>query len=222
MIDGELMLKNIKYLKDAIIMSPKQHTEKSETADDIVGYVNVVDTPFEYNKDFVGEYSPNVGRSFIGMFTLMIVAFVASVEIFWSYEGDFVSAFVAIAWIAFYYAKDIIATFVTKYSITSSTIESRFTFLSNQHSTFSVEKITRVDFRTNPIDKIFGTMTVVFTSIGSSRKIIFRHIKNSENLKKNILEKIGIYEDSEGDVIPVDFSFVNYIKAHLFATIFSL
>lgn len=223
MTDGELMIKNIKYLKDAISLKPKnlqnslENVENPENLNenDVVGYKNKVDKTFDYDADFTASYRMSAIRTLVGMIfwvTLSIV--VATVLLATGIEAGW-SFIVLVVYIIFGYARQIIAIFTTKFSIEKSSVDMRISFLSEQLLSFSVDKITRVDFSETPIDKFFNTITVTFSSIGSARKITFRNIKKTPNIESQILAKIGINASEDSSEIPTKMDFGNFLANNL-------
>ena len=221
MIDGEKMLANIKYLKNSISLGEK----KSEiTTDDAnqnsenvsIGYKNIVDREIRYNEHFTANFKMNLKRTFFGaMVAIIFVTIISLVALFFAGPQGLVMLF-AILPIIFGNLIAIVVALYTHYKVDVSTIESRFSFLSNRHLTFTVDKITRIDILRNPLDWICGTATVVFASIGSSQRIMFKNISYDENLEKNLLEKIWIYPDENAEkTIGIKFSFAEFIKANL-------
>lgn len=227
MTDGELMIKNIKYLKDAISLKSKNLQNFPENPqeianspeNDIVGYKNQIDKNFDYDADFVASYRMNAMRTLVGMFFWIIfsiivaaILFVTGIEAGWSF-------IILVVYIVFGYARQIIAIFTTKFSIEKSSIDARISFLSEQLFSFSVDKITRVDFSENPIDKLFNTITITFSSIGSARKIVFRNIKKTTDLESQILAKIGIDASENSSEISTKMNFENFLANNLFELI---
>ena len=221
MIDGEKMLANIKYLKNSISLGEKKSeittddaNQNSENAS--IGYKNIVDREIRYNEHFTANFKMNLKRTFLGaMVAIIFVTIISLVVLFFAGRQGLVMLF-AILPIIFWNLIALVAALYTHYKVDVSTIESRFSFLSNRHLTFTVDKITRIDILRNPLDWICGTATVVFASIGSSQRIMFKNISYDENLEKNLLEKIWIYPDENTEkTIGIKFSFVEFIKANL-------
>ena len=221
MIDGEKMLANIKYLKNSISLGEKKSeittddaNQNSENAS--IGYKNIVDREIRYNEHFTANFKMNLKRTFFGaMVAIIFVTIISLIVLFFTGPQGLVMLF-AILPIIFGNLIALVVALYTHYKVDVSTIESRFSFLSNRHLTFTVDKITRIDILRNPLDWICGTATVVFTSIGSSQRIMFKNISYDENLEKNLLEKIWIYPDENAEkTIGIKFSFVEFIKANL-------
>ena len=65
------------------------------------------------------------------------------------------------------------------------------------------------------IDRMFGTCSVKFLSIGTGSNIIFQDIKKSPDLEKNILSKIWIHLDEVQKDIISEFNFLDYVKSQI-------
>ena len=226
MIDGEKMLANIKYLKNSISLGEKNSeittddaNQNSENAS--IGYKNIVDREIRYNEHFTANFKMNLKRTFFGAIVAIIfVTIISLVVLFFTGSQGLVILF-AILPIIFGNVVAIVMALYTHYKVDVSTIESRFSFLSNRHLNFTVDKITIIDILRNPLDWICGTATVVFASIGSSQRIMFKNISYDENLEKNLLEKVGIYQDENAEkTIGIKFSFAEFIKANLIVVVF--
>lgn len=207
------MIANIRYLKDAI--SPKKQSLQAETPNEYhktqeVGYIDKNDEALEYDREFQASYHMDMKKTLLPACILLIPPFTAF--------GIFV----------------LIGLFIrakfTKYSVAETSVEYKFDFFVNRFSSFNIEKITGVTFRESLLDKIFGTCSVVFMSIGNSKDIVFSNIKKEQALKAHIKQKIGVFEQTPYTLIDAQFTLMNFIKAHLreslgtllFMTIFPL
>ena len=180
-IDGEKMLANIKYLKNSISLGEKKsemtaNCENSNPENSSVGYQNIVDREIRYNEHFTANFKMNLKRTFFGAIVVIIfVTIISLLVLFFTGSQGLVILF-AILPILLGNVVAIVMALYMHYKVDVSTIESRFSFLSNRHLTFTVDKITRIDILRNPLDWICGTATVVFASIGSSQRIMFKNI----------------------------------------------
>lgn len=217
MTDGEQMIKNIKYLKNQITMQEPTHTVASVSADgtpqvveDVVGYKDQLAEPLVYDHDFRAEYRMDARKTFLGTTLLVISAVV--VGIFF----DFSVIAGLIGFILVFSVSTIIQFAFTRYIVDSSTIERKFSFLSNKHSSFTVDKISGIVIKESILDRILGTCSITFWSIGSGSNITFSNIRKTPDLENNILKKVGIYRDgAESESIPVSFGLLEYIKNHI-------
>jgi membrane protein YdbS with pleckstrin-like domain len=110
--------------------------------------------------------------------------------------------------------------FSTKFIVSNSSIEYNYDFFSHKHNSFSVEKITKVIVTESLIDKLFNTCSVQFYSIGSSSAITFRNIKKTSDICDKLLSKVWIYKKEEVKSIPTNFNLIEFLKAHVFSSIF--
>lgn len=193
MAHGEQMIENIKYLKDAII--PKEKPKIVSKKESVVWYTDKIDEPLKYDEAFTGEYKMHMLRTLLPFLVFLIPPMTA------------VGFFLIISQIP--------RVLFTTFSITQSSIDKRFQFLSNKYTSYSIEKITWVVIRESLIDKMFWTCTVSFLSIGSSGDMNYHNIKKTPELEKNILQKVGIYTDGDKTKIETHFSFMEYLKANI-------
>ncbi len=204
MVDGDKMMKNIRYLKEHTIMHKRDTEEetKSEKAESLVWFKNKLEESLDYDKEFTADFSMNPQKTLIPIFILLIPPFT---PLF------FVALFAQIINVNF-----------TKYKIKKSSIEMTFEFFNKRQNTFSVEKITNVEFIESLIDKMFGTCSIKFYSIGSNMPIVFRNIKKTKNLQSDVLRKIGInnwWKDELVKKVDVNFNTADYFKATLGITL---
>ncbi len=199
MLDWEQMMKNIKYLKDNIIMWEKDVLKWEEKSiNSLIWFKDKIEKPLDYDKSFKWEYKMSMLKSLI--LTLPSIVFPP--------------AFVAVIII------QIIRVKFTTFLVEESSIEKKFEFLSKKHNSFSVEKITWVIIKESLLDKLLWTCSISFWSIGSSSNITFSNIKKSEDLEKNILAKVWVKLEEDKKSLPINFSFINYIKSNIWATLF--
>ena len=194
MLDWEQMMKNIKYLKDNIIMWEKDvllWEEKS--ANSLIWFKDKIEKPLDYDKGFRGEYKMSMLKSIVVILPLLL------------FPPVFIAAFIA----------QVIRVLFTKFIVEESSIEKKFEFLSKKHNSFSVEKITWVIIKESLLDKILWTCSISFWSIWSSSSITFSNIKKIEDLEKNILAKIWIKIEEDKKDLPINFNLLNYLKASI-------
>ncbi len=124
-----------------------------------------------------------------------------------------ISFFIFIIMVPIYLIKAI----ATKYELTQESVKEKFDFITSKHREFSLDKITGVVFTESIIDKIFGTASIDFWSIGSSTHITFMYVKKTDDLYNNIL-KITCMEDKKKIYsIHPKFSFAKMFKAGIIA-----
>lgn len=220
MVSGEKMMKNIKYLKDQIIMEEKDVLEwEDPKVNSLIGYKDKVEEPLNYDKEFKAEYKMDMLKTLVWPITVVLLIIILGVGVLPSEAVSFISWVIPV--FVFLSIGQVIRAIFTKFIIDSSSVEMKFNFLSNKHNSFSVEKITSVIIRESLIDKLFRTCSVEFLSIWSSTKIKFINIKKTKDLEKNILSKIGIFKEWEVEEIPVEFNLQNYLKSMIFSFLIS-
>ncbi|MDD2515744.1 MAG: PH domain-containing protein [Candidatus Gracilibacteria bacterium] len=218
MINGEKMMENIKYLK--------QHISLKKENNDIVQshgiyntdgnlVVNKKEFQLNYNKDFTGTYKINLLKNILAtipyLIFIIIFAFSSVLELL---------SILALPILIFFIVVQIIICKFTNFIVGNTTIERRFEFINTKHVSFSIDKITQVIFIESILDKILGTCSIKFLSIGSSSAICFSNIKKTDTLYQNILSKVGINKEGETNILPVVFSLMNFIKSNIFVVLF--
>lgn len=212
MVDWETLIKNIKYLKNTITLTEKEVEEKIEKKEEIVWFVDKTDFAIDYDREFSAKYSINIFRELFNsvFYGLAIALFIFS----FTFEFTFVLPIIILSIIA-WFVKAITESKFTEFILDKNTIEYKFEFLTKKHTAFTIDKVTWVIFSENIIDKIFKTCNVIFYSIGSNYPVVFRHIKKTENLEKDILSKIWISENNDFENIKVNFNLKNYILQNI-------
>ncbi|MCK5334027.1 MAG: PH domain-containing protein [Candidatus Aenigmarchaeota archaeon] len=107
----------------------------------------------------------------------------------------------------------------TKYLVKPKSMEEQYNFISSKNKEFSNEKITGIIFKESFIDKWFNTCSIHFWSIGSSEKVIFSNIYKTDELRKSIAAKSGMWSREVLYNINSDFSVIDMIKANLLANV---
>ncbi|MBS9775367.1 PH domain-containing protein [Candidatus Gracilibacteria bacterium] len=217
MTEGEQLMKNIKYLKNNITLSKSQviEGEEEKSKESLIGYVdNTEEEILDYNKDFTANYKMNFLKTFSVSLFYFFIGFI--IILFTGFEGGYVFILFAFSFGGGLIIKYLFTTFI----VDNSTIESKFSFFSNRHYSFSVDKITQVTVKESILDMIFKTCSIKFSSIGSSSSIVFLNIKKTPELEKNILSKVGINTQNDSKNIPVNFSLINFLKANIGIIIF--
>ncbi len=222
MTEGEQMIKNIKYLKSQITMQPRSTPmiddvagEVSTTTEDLVGYTDTVEAAPQYNSEFRAIYKMYPLKVFLWSIIFIIIAILLG-TVAW---GEFAMILITIT--LFSSIGTIIQYFFTDYIIDTSTIEKKFHFLSKKHSSFTVDKVSGVVIRESLLDRMIGSCSVVFWSIGSGTNITFANIRHTPTLEQDILEKIGIYKNtSEKKILEARFNLIEYMKHSIFGAWF--
>ena len=213
MLWGEKMMESIKYLKDKTIMWTKDEIAWEVKKQSLINFKDKIEEPLNFDRDFTGEYKMNIARSMAG---IMFMVLVLSPLLFIAWEALFIIFIVIIPAII----KSAIAIIATKFQVTGSSVEYKYDFLTHKQNSFSVEKITKVTIIETLIDKLFKTCTIKFYSIGSGSAIVFKNIKKTDDLYEKLLAKVWIYTSDEHKSLPTKFNIIEYIKAHIFSSIF--
>ena len=199
MLDWEQMMKNIKYLKDNIIMWEKDILKwENKTVNSLIGFKDKIEKPLDYDKNFKVEYKMNMLKAILVTLPLLFIP----------------PAFIVVLIGQFIKVK------FTTFLVEESSIEKKFEFFSKKYNSFSVEKITGIVIRESLLDKLLWTCSISFWSIGASSSIKFSDIKKTPDLEKNLLAKIWIKIEEDRKQLKIDFSFMNYLKASLGFSIF--
>ncbi|PZM82334.1 hypothetical protein DLH72_04145 [Candidatus Gracilibacteria bacterium] len=216
MVNGETLIKNIKYLKNAITLTKKELVQDEQKLDEIVGFVDKTDEMIDYNREFSAKYHMNLPRvMFSSIFSGLSLAIFIS---FFLQSIEFFLPIVLLS-IVFSFLKGFIDVKFNTYLLEKNTIESKYEFLTNRHKTFTIDKITGVNFKENLIDKLFGTCSVQFASIGSSGFLTFSNIKKTKTLQSDILTKIGIDKNKNFEDLKVKYNLKNYILGNIASSI---
>lgn len=109
-------------------------------------------------------------------------------------------------------ASKIMKFFAIEYSLKEQSIRKEYNLFSTDITEFSDDKITGVYFKKSILDRIFGTYSIHFWSIGSSSNIVFSDIKQDSQLDNLIKEKFDFITDDKTESIVPKFSLDNFIK----------
>lgn len=100
-------------------------------------------------------------------------------------------------------------------------MEKKFHFLSKKHASLTVDKVSSVSIEQSLLDRLLGTCTLVFYTIGGASMVRFADMTKTPDLEKNILEKVGIYtEKSTPKPAVIRFNFIKFIKNSIGGFIF--
>ena len=105
----------------------------------------------------------------------------------------------------------------TQYRPTSSGVASYFSLFNTQNVEFSRDKITAVVISRNIVDRWMGTVTVNFWSIGSTKSVTFRHIKDYPSLDEDMRMFGGIASSPELEQLRPQFNLENMIRGNLYS-----
>ena len=105
--------------------------------------------------------------------------------------------------------------FRTTFRLRKNSVQESYSFFTSRDREFSNEKITGLVMRENLLDRLFGTITVAFWSIGDGREIVFQNVRKSEILLAGALRRARIRMDEPARVIRPEFSFGRFVSANL-------
>ena len=117
------------------------------------------------------ETSPHLWRNAAGLFIVLLVA------------SPVLATYPFLVLLAvFYGAQRFFRPVFTTYSADETTIESEFSFLSRSTTRFEKDRVTGVTVARNPLDYVFGTVSVFVQSVGSSGRLVFSHVREGHRL----------------------------------------
>lgn len=217
MVDWDILIKNIKYLKNSITLTEKEVEEKTEKTEEIVWFVDKTDFSMDYDREFSKIYTIDIVRN---LFSFVFYWIFISIFLF-SFLDDskFILPVILLSIIA-WLIKSIIEAKYTQFILDKNTIEYKYEFLTNRHTTFTIDKVTWVSLSESILDKFFKTCTVSFFSIWANLPIIFKNVKKTKNFENEILNKIWIRKDENFENLKIDFSLKNFILKNIFWLIF--
>ncbi|MEM1441698.1 MAG: PH domain-containing protein [Verrucomicrobiota bacterium] len=112
--------------------------------------------------------------------------------------------------------KNVVQLISTKYAVRPNSVRYAFKFLSTEEREFAYEKITGLVIKRNPWDRLFGTQTIEFWSIGSGKSLEFAHVKEDLIDLAALKRQVGIPEPSADPVEnPAAFSFGALIRGRI-------
>ena len=109
--------------------------------------------------------------------------------------------------------KTLILVTSTRYFVRSGSLRHSFRFLTVHDREFSNDKITGLVIKTNLWDKMFGTFTLRFWSIGSAKVLEFAHVHRSQVDLPALMRQIGIPEPSPAPYsAQAQFGFLTWLR----------
>jgi uncharacterized membrane protein YdbT with pleckstrin-like domain len=110
----------------------------------------------------------------------------------------------------------IIRVISTEYSVRPGSVRHAYRFLTSTDREFAYDKITGVVVKQNLWDRMFGTLTIKFWSIGSGQSIEFAHISASQLDVPALLRQVGIPAPSaEPFEAPAAFGLFTWLRAQI-------
>lgn len=111
--------------------------------------------------------------------------------------------------------RGLIAALCTRYNIRANSVQERFQFLHSRERDFSYDKVTGAVIRENPLDRLFGTVTVSIWSIGSAQPLNLTHVDRKKLEMRALLHQLKIPEPDPIEEVPSRFSLPRMILASL-------
>ncbi|HLC64805.1 MAG TPA: PH domain-containing protein [Candidatus Nanoarchaeia archaeon] len=102
------------------------------------------------------------------------------------------------------------------FAIKKKSVEFRFKLIGTNRIEFSDEMVTGVIFRESLLDKLFGTMSIKFWSIGSNKEISFWNIKKDPAIIKMVKDRFGFTGKKEISVLHSRFSVLELVKSRIY------
>jgi uncharacterized membrane protein YdbT with pleckstrin-like domain len=104
----------------------------------------------------------------------------------------------------------------TQYSLRPGSLRHSTRFLTVVDREFTYDKITGLVIKQNPWDKLFGTLSLKFWSIGSGKPLEFTHISASHINLPALMRQVGIPEASADPYLAsAVFRISTWLRAHL-------
>ena len=111
----------------------------------------------------------------------------------------------------------------TNYAVRPGTIRHSYRFLTTNDREFAYDKITGLVVKQNLWDRMLGTFTLRFWSIGSGESLELAHISRSLVDLDAVLRQIGIPTATDNvHEVPAQFAAWTWIRAHCYLLVFSL
>ena len=101
----------------------------------------------------------------------------------------------------------------TKYEIKEDSVATSFEFIVKRNQEFSFDKVTSVVMYHNPLDWFFKTVSIKFTSIGSSTPLYILHQQLQEIDESKVLAKCGIFEGTSNYTLKPQWSVPVFLTA---------
>lgn len=113
-------------------------------------------------------------------------------------------------------AQGIIRLLCTQYSVRPGSLRHSYRFLTVVDREFTYDKITGLVIKQNPWDKLFGTLSLRFWSVGSGKPMEFTHVSASDINLPALMRQVGIPEASADPYqANAAFRITTWLRAHL-------
>ena len=111
----------------------------------------------------------------------------------------------------------------TRFFVRQNSIRYSYSFLKVEEREFTCEKITGVVIKRDLFDRMLGTVTLKFQSIGSHKAIEFMHVKYDAHEIEMLLRHVGIPDTSNDHfAVPASFHFMTWMRSKLWNIVFFL
>ena len=111
--------------------------------------------------------------------------------------------------------------FFTKYAVLENSIKEEYTFLSTRNKEFNIQKITGMVIIRDLVDRLIGSCSVKFISIGSSQDITFQTISFDQEFLSALKAKLSFVEAESGiKEIKSSFNFKDFILSNVAGYVF--
>ncbi|MFT4313417.1 MAG: PH domain-containing protein [Candidatus Woesearchaeota archaeon] len=102
----------------------------------------------------------------------------------------------------------------TVFRVTSTSVQSSFSFIQKRDTEFQDRRVTAVVYKEDIIDKLFGTCSVEFWSIGSNQTLKFEHIKKDAKLISYIKKQHGFTDTKPLTYEKPEFHILQYVSRY--------
>ncbi len=102
--------------------------------------------------------------------------------------------------------------YANRYRIDSNKVVKIYELLSTKQTEFTLDKVSYLEFRTGPFDRIFGTAKITFRSIGSLVPMSFDAVESADRVLSGILERMEI-DESQADALRPEFSLMSMLRS---------
>jgi len=103
----------------------------------------------------------------------------------------------------------------TQYTVGASSVASRYQLIGQQQLEFAYDKVTGVQVRTSPLDRVFGTTTVRIWSIGSALPLDLRHVRVGALDLPALLRQAGIPGGDAQLALPAQLGLTLWLRARV-------
>ncbi len=233
MIHAQRFMENLQGL---ISKNKKTHIKREEKSSAKTSVSKDDDAGFKHKKTtgFTKDLSMDAMRSIVwpAIITLIIgLSFFFGLVVLRSYVPDAaesgigsvlmggVTLIIVIIFTIFITILNAITVAATRFKVDKSSMKSLYSFITTKNVQFEIDKITCMTVRESIVDKVFGTMSIDFLSIGSSDYLTFKNIKKEKGLEEKIAKKLGIRGNKVLKKVNSEFTPGEMLKAWFYVTL---